>query len=137
MRTASALTIRGCVLGDGWVMCAWLGECAFWGEGGMHAQRMCVGGVHTWGCDRLGDVHARLCMSRRSCMPMDGCAQGGLPEVCVWHICPPGSPPVNRITDVCENITFPQLRLLAVINHKYYQPMGSKLFHKPVTIGQN
>ena len=27
----------------------------------------------------------------------------------------PGTPPVNRITDTCKNITFPQLRLRAVI----------------------
>ena len=28
----------------------------------------------------------------------------------------PGTPPVNRITNTCKNITFPQLRLQAVIN---------------------
>ena len=30
------------------------------------------------------------------------------------------TPPMNRMTDRCKNITFPQLRLRAVINNGYY-----------------
>ena len=32
-------------------------------------------------------------------------------------------PPVNRITDTCENITFPQLRLRTVIKHLKERPL--------------
>ena len=35
-------------------------------------------------------------------------SRGGLSRG-VWH------PPVNKVTDTCKNITFPQLRLWAVI----------------------
>ena len=46
------------------------------------------------------------------------------PLPCTPLLSPPHTPPfaahaptVNRITDTCENITFPQLRLRAVITH--------------------
>ena len=49
----------------------------------------------------------------------------------------PGSrppPPVNRITDTCKNITFPQLRLRAVIRHKRTSLVFHVFFsHKIIT----
>ena len=36
---------------------------------------------------------------------------GGIPA------CTEADPPVNTITDACKNITLPQLRLRAVMNH--------------------
>ena len=122
----------------------WVGGCCVrsWGNvhsgGGACMPRGCVSGV----CMPGGVCAWVMCMPVCACPGGHACLWMGVPRrACQRFVCgtygPPRLPPVNRITDVCENITFPQLRLLAVINHKYYQPMGSKLFHKPVTIGQN
>ena len=48
----------------------------------------------------------------RGCLPMGGevVSLGGVSEA--------DTPPMNRITDVCENITFPQLLLRTVITLK-------------------
>ena len=63
----------------------------------------CLGGMHTWGCVCPGGRHA----------------QG----VCVYpvgisHACPP--PPDRILSTTCENITFPQLLLRAVINRDIF-----------------
>ena len=45
-----------------------------------------------------------------------------------------GTPPVNRITDTCKNITFPQLRLRAVKiiwKFSFEHLTLEKAFHKP------
>ena len=42
---------------------------------------------------------------------------GWVPGGCLPSGCTP--PPVNRITDRCKNITFPQLRLQTVIRLSY------------------
>ena len=62
----------------------WEGVCS----GGVCSQRVCLlGGVSAWGCLLLGG--------------------GG----CVIPACTEAdTPPVNRITDACKNITLPQLR---------------------------
>ena len=46
------------------------------------------------------------------CLPRGISAQGGvcLGDVILEGGCLPGTPPVNRITDRCRNITLPQLR---------------------------
>ena len=60
---------------------------------GVSAQEgVCPFGVSAWGC------------LPRWCLPG---------EVSAWGVCPGGClphPPVNRITDACENTTLPQLR---------------------------
>ena len=45
--------------------------------------------------------------ARRGCLARGGVCLGG---VCLGSVCP-----LNRITDRCKNITFPQLRFRAVI----------------------
>ena len=47
------------------------------------------------------------CAWQGACMAEGVCGRGH-----PWHT----HPPLNRITDMCKNITFPQLRLRAVIN---------------------
>ena len=77
------------------------------GEGmsarGCLPRRVCLPeGVSAQGqCVCQGGVYPGRCLHR-------GCLLGG---VC-WGCTPP--PPVNRITDRCENITFPKLHLRMV-----------------------
>ena len=63
-------------------------------------------GWHAWlgvACMAGGGVHGRRACGGVVCVP----------GPCVAGIHTPS--PVNRITDRCKNITFPQLRLRAVI----------------------
>ena len=54
-----------------------------------------------------------MCLPR-GCLPRGVSVLGG---VSAWECLPRGvCTPVNRITDRCTNITFPQLRLRAVIS---------------------
>ena len=84
-------------------------------------------------------IYSRMCTVRcsgclRGCLPggsawagvcLGGLPRGCLPRGCLPRGCLPGgctppwsqrqNPPVNRITDRCKNITFPQLLLQMVI----------------------
>ena len=71
--------------------------CIF-GGGSASGPGVCIGGP------ALGGLHP------------GGSASGGLnPGVVCIHGGVQTPPPVNRMTDRCKNITFPQLRLRAVI----------------------
>ena len=64
---------------------------------------VCLGGVCPGRClPREGGVYPGGVCPR--CLPRGGCLRGGLEY----------TPPVNRMTDRCKNITFPQLRLWTV-----------------------
>ena len=59
------------------------------------------------------------------CVPPAAVAVGGSPSGTPRDQTPPGpgqnpTLPMNRITDTCKNITFPQLRLRAVIMTNFY-----------------
>ena len=62
------------------------------------AVAVCWGGVSARGCLPGGCLPGGVCL--------EGVCPGGLPK-CMLGYTPP---PVNRMTDVCENITFLQLR---------------------------
>ena len=55
-------------------------------------------------------MHSSRMRTVRCSDRLDGCVQGGVRGVCVQGVsawgCTP--PPVDRMTDACENITFPQ-----------------------------
>ena len=81
---------------------------------------------------RGGSVCLGGCLPRVGCLPREGC----LPRVCLpkGAVCPEGCTPcrlqawihpllVNRITDRCKNITFPQLRLRELMNFKIHVPI--------------
>ena len=57
-------------------------------------ESVCPGGVSAWGVSHSGGV----------------CLRGVVSEHALRQ-----TPPVNRMTDRCKNITFPQLRLRTVI----------------------
>ena len=105
----------------------------------MHSSRMCTvrcSGRLLWrdcvcpgGCLAKGQwcLPGGVCPDAwGGCLPR-GCLPGGcLPRVgvCPWGVVSDQlhrgggvcqTPPVNRLTDVCENITFPQLLLRTVI----------------------
>ena len=93
MRTARLPTVRpgggACVAGDG-------GASMAWGEG--HAW---LGAVHGWGRGHLW--LAGVCGWVGACMAGGGVHAGAM------HT------PMDRMTDTCKNITFPQLRWWGVI----------------------
>ena len=62
-------------------------------------------------CTPLSCMPPLLCMLPLPCMPPFAIHVPFPTHVDIRHTCPP----VNRITDRCKNITFPQLRLRAVI----------------------
>ena len=79
---------------------------------GMSAQ-----GVSAWGgvC-RAGWLLGDVCWEG-GCLLGGVCPGGCLPRGCVSQHAPlADTPPVERMTDRCKNITFPQLRLRTVIN---------------------
>ena len=114
MRTAHALTIRE-GRGDmhAWEACVHEGMCA---------RGTCAWGACMWGGHACqgGHVCPGTCMPRGLCMPggmhdwRGVHAEGG--EHAWGGMHGMHTPPVNRITDACENITFPQHRLRAVKN---------------------
>ena len=59
----------------------------------------------------LGGVCLVGCLPRGMCLPGCVCLGG----VCLVGCTLPPPPPVNRMTDACKNITFPQLLLQTVI----------------------
>ena len=64
---------------------------------------------------RLGGVYVGVSAPGSVCP--DGCLPRGTSALGVYTPCPLHAgihPPMNRITDRCKNITFPQLRLRAV-----------------------
>ena len=70
------------------------------------ARGVCLGGVSAWGCLCLGK--GGVCLG---CLP--GVSAKG--DVCPGEVCIPACtgaapPPLDRMTDTCENITLPQLR---------------------------
>ena len=70
-----------------------------------------------WGVYLLGRVPARECICPGGCtcqgvyLPRGVDLPGGVPVqggcTCLWGCTCPGTPPVNRMTDRCKNITFP------------------------------
>ena len=75
-------------------------------EGAVSAWRVvCLEGVCPWGCLPGGVCPGGVCPG--GCLP-----RGGV------HL-----PPVNRITDRCKNITFPQLCLRTVITTQTVNPV--------------
>ena len=79
----------------------WGGMCG--GEGGGGHAWLGEGGMHGWGMHDLG----------RACAWLGGIHGWGCMEgVCMLESC---MPPMDRMTDTCKNITFPQLRWWAVI----------------------
>ena len=88
---------------------------------------VCLGSVSAGGCLHRGvylGVSALGVSAQGGCLPSIVSAQGGvcLAGVCLGGVClgwgayPGGCtpPPVDRMTDACENITFPQLLLRMV-----------------------
>ena len=75
------------------------------GEGCLPRGGVCLEGVCPRGMSAQGGCLARGCLARGSVCPGEVCAQGGV------HL----HPPVDRMTDACENITFAQLLLWTVI----------------------
>ena len=72
----------------------------------MHSTRIYWSGSHGFrggGC------------ASRGCFPRVGCFRGGVPAYTGQ------TPPVNRMTDRCKNITFPHLRLRTVKSLKFLQ----------------
>ena len=95
----------------------------------MHSSRMrtvrcssrLLEGVSAWGVSAQegGVCPGGGCLLRRGCLPGRGVSaqEGGVcPEgvSAQGGVCPEGclsdTPPVDRMTDACENITLPQLR---------------------------
>ena len=88
------------------------------------------GGICTGGCLPRGvclEVSAREYLPRRG-VSAGGCLpRGSLPwGVSAWGVHPQTQmqtpPPVNRITDRCKNITFPQLLLQTVKKNTFFKP---------------
>ena len=91
--------------------------------GGVYPSMHWAGGVSAWGCVPRECIPA--CTGQGVCLP-GGCLPKGVSAqgvstggvclgggVCQWCLpqCMLGNtPPMNRITDTCENITLPQLR---------------------------
>ena len=93
----------------------------------MHSSRMCTvrllavsPSMHcAWGVSALGGV----CSGGGASAPRRCLLSGGVSDIPACTEADP--PPMNRITDACENTTFPQLRLRAVIKapvHKILDP---------------
>ena len=80
------------------------------------AVAVCWGGMSAWGVSAQGRVSPRG-VSVQGGLPRGVCPGGCLPGRCLpgGRGCLPQcmlgyTPPVNKITDACENITLPQLR---------------------------
>ena len=102
------LTVAVCALKT--VLSPFLNNCKHFIQQELHSSRMhtarlftispsmhCAGVCLARGVSSLGGV----CLARGGCLLCQG---GGIPA------CTEADPPVNRITDACENITLPQLR---------------------------
>ena len=111
--------------------------CASWGVyllGGVPARGVYLprgvyllrGGVPAWGCTYPGRVYLPSGVGLS--------APGGVSQ----HALGQTPPPVNRITDACENITFPQLLLRTVTNPNYilYLPDLTGLLIAKTRIGK-
>ena len=113
MRTTRTVTIRGGLLAR-WCLLA-RGVSL---PGALIARGVSLpGGVP---CDLSHHAFDVTCMLPPHQLRPTNCAAAYI----VWPGCmlgyhPPPSPPVDRITDTCKNITFPQLRLQAVKNNKH------------------
>ena len=100
--------VHGC-----WGACVVVGECLV--AGGMHG---CPGGVP---CDLSHHAFDVKCMlPPHQLRPTNSAAAyivlvGHVTCKASWDTHPP--PPVNRISHTCKNITFPQLRMRAVMNY--------------------
>ena len=84
-------------------------------QAGMYPSMHCTGGVYIPACTGQG-VCIPACTEQGGVWP-GGCLPGGVVcwggglfagGVVCWGCLP--HPPVDRMTDTCENITFPQLR---------------------------
>ena len=78
--------------------------------------------MSAWGVSARGGVCPGGYLSRERVSAWEVSAWGCLPRGCT-------PPPVDRMTDTCENITFPQLLLRTVISS-----LSSE--HKPISVGK-
>ena len=103
-----------------WGVSIW-GEFSIWGV--LH-----LGGLHLGGipCDLSHHAFDVTCMLSPHQLRPTNSAAAYIVVVQGMMGYPP--PPVNRITDTCQNITFPQLRLRAVINLIYVKTCSIRCF---------